>query len=111
LEVHTREQLPQDWAMTQNNLGTALADLAGRSEGAQAGAYLEQAVAAYRSALQVRTEASFPAGWCRTMRNLALAYELKRDWRNARQSYEELLRHEPGNTDLQAKISELAKKE
>ena len=26
LEVRTREQLPQDWAMTQNNLGSALKD-------------------------------------------------------------------------------------
>ena len=26
LKVRTREQLPQDWAMTQNNLGTALSD-------------------------------------------------------------------------------------
>jgi hypothetical protein len=26
LQVRTREQLPQDWAMTQNNLGNVLMD-------------------------------------------------------------------------------------
>ena len=46
--------------MTQNNLGNALSDLAERSEGPQAAAYLEQAVAAYRGALQVE-----PASNCR----------------------------------------------
>jgi tetratricopeptide (TPR) repeat protein len=108
--VRTREQLPQGWAATQNNLGNALDDLAGRSEGAQAAAYLEQAVAAYRSALQVTTEANFPAQWRRTMRNLARTYELKSDWSNARQSYAQLLHHEPENVEWQAKIRELVEK-
>src|SRR6516165_2926983 len=33
LEVRTREQLPQHWATTQNNLGIALRDEAARTEG------------------------------------------------------------------------------
>jgi hypothetical protein len=45
LTVHFREQLPQDWAMTQNNLGIALHALAGRSERAQASQYLARALA------------------------------------------------------------------
>ena len=110
LQVYTREQLPQDWAITQNNLGAAFDDLAVRSEGAQAKAYLEQAVAAYRSALQVFTEADFPARWLLTMQNLARTYERKSDWSNARQSYAQLLRHEPGNVHFQAKIRELTGK-
>ena len=35
LEVSTREQLPQDWARTQNNLGIALGDQGARTEGAK----------------------------------------------------------------------------
>jgi hypothetical protein len=34
LEVYTREQLPQDWAMAQHNLGLVLRALAGRAKGA-----------------------------------------------------------------------------
>ena len=73
LEVRTREQLPQDWAMTQNNLGNALWTLAGRSERPQAAAYLEQAVGAYRSALEVRTRAQLPQDWAMTENNLGNA--------------------------------------
>ena len=107
LQVRSREQLPQDWAATQNNLGNALAELAARSEGPQVAAHLEQSVAAFCSALQVITETSFPAQWIQTMENLARAYEFKKDWTNARQSYEQLLHHDPGNTGLQSKIREL----
>ena len=35
LEVYTREQLPQDWAVTQNNLGTALSGPGGSDRGAK----------------------------------------------------------------------------
>ena len=44
----TRERVPLDWAMTQNNRGTALRDLGERESGT---ARLEEAVAAYRVAL------------------------------------------------------------
>src|SRR6266481_2608326 len=37
LEVRTREQLPQDWAMTQNNLGNALSGQAARGLAGEAG--------------------------------------------------------------------------
>ena len=73
LQVRTREQLPQDWAATQNNLGTALDNLAGRSEGPQAVAYLEQAVAAFRSALQVYTREQLPQDWAMAQNNLGTA--------------------------------------
>ncbi len=44
----TRERVPLDWAMTQNNLGNALLRLGERESGT---ARLEEAVAAYRAAL------------------------------------------------------------
>ena len=52
LEELTRERVPLDWAMTQNNLGNALATLGERETGT---ARLEEAVAAYRAALEERT--------------------------------------------------------
>ena len=57
LEERTRERVPLDWAMTQNNLGAVLATLAERESGT---AHLEEAVAAYRAALEEWTpEAAF----------------------------------------------------
>ena len=44
-----RERVPLDWAMTQNNLGNALQTLGERESGT---ARLEEAVAAYRAALE-----------------------------------------------------------
>ena len=73
LQVYTREQLPQDWASTQNNLGIPLVDLAGCSEGAQAAQYLQQAVDAYRNALQVYTREKLPQGWAQIQNNLGIA--------------------------------------
>jgi len=43
--LRTRERVPLDWAMTQNNLSTALVSLSERESGA---ARLEGAVTAYR---------------------------------------------------------------
>jgi tetratricopeptide (TPR) repeat protein len=106
LQVRTRQQLPQDWAATQNGFGVALRDLAERSKGPDAATYLEQSVAACRAALQVRTEANFPAQWIQTTENLARTYEFKKDWSNARQSYEILLRHNPSKTELQSKVKD-----
>jgi tetratricopeptide (TPR) repeat protein len=50
LDRRDRERVPLDWAMTQNNLGTALQMLGERESGT---ARLEEAVAAYRAALEV----------------------------------------------------------
>jgi hypothetical protein len=111
LQVRTREQLPQYWATTENNMGAVLQVLGARSEGEQATSYLAQSVTAYRNALQVRTEAIFPAQWFRTMKGLAHVYEAKKDWVNARNTYQEMLRHNPGNATLSAKIKELENKE
>ena len=60
LEVRTRETLPQDWAMTQNNLGNALRDQGIRTGGERGIQLLAEAVAAYRQALEVRTRETLP---------------------------------------------------
>jgi hypothetical protein len=72
LEVRTREQLPQDWAATQSNLGTALAVLGEQASGEQAVQYLEQSVAACRAALEVYTREQLPQDWAETQYNLGV---------------------------------------
>ena len=59
--------MPLDWATTQNNLGNALSTLGQRESGT---ARLEEAVAAYRAALQERTRERVPLDWATTQINL-----------------------------------------
>jgi len=83
LTVYTREQFPQQWATTQNNLANALRDQAARVKGAEAVGFLvdqieavallDQAVAAYHQALTVYTRERFPQDWAMTQNNLANA--------------------------------------
>ena len=70
LEERTRERVPLDWAMAQNNLGNALARLGGRDGGT---ARLEEAVAAYRAALEEYTRERVPLQWAMTQNNLGSA--------------------------------------
>ena len=70
LEERTRERVPLDWAMTQNNLGVALWTLGERESGT---ARLEEAVAAYRAALEERTRERVPLDWAKTQNNLGNA--------------------------------------
>jgi tetratricopeptide (TPR) repeat protein len=69
LTVITRERVPLDWAMTQNNLGTALAVLGERGDDAA----LNAAVTAYREALTVLTRERVPLDWAMTQNNLGTA--------------------------------------
>jgi len=69
-EVYTREDYPEQWAMTLNNLGTAYSD---RIEGVRA-ANIEEAIACYREALKVRTPENYPEYWATTQNNLGAAY-------------------------------------
>jgi tetratricopeptide (TPR) repeat protein len=73
LEVRTRAQLPQDWAATQNNLGSVLSALGERAEGSEGLKYLNEAVVAYRAALEVRTRTQLPQKWAMTQNNLGNA--------------------------------------
>jgi tetratricopeptide (TPR) repeat protein len=66
----TREIDPLYWAETLINLGNALSSI-GRIAGDTA--RLEEAVTAYRAALEVRTRDVMPASWAATQNNLGVA--------------------------------------
>jgi tetratricopeptide (TPR) repeat protein len=70
LKEYTRERVPLDWAMTQNNLGNALTAWGVRESGT---ARLEEALAAYREALKERTRERVPLDWATTQNNLGNA--------------------------------------
>jgi Tetratricopeptide repeat len=58
--------VPLAWATTQNNLGTALSTLGAREGGT---ARLEEAVAAYRAALEEWTRDRVPLDWAASTGN------------------------------------------
>ncbi|MDB9313848.1 CHAT domain-containing protein, partial [Spirulina sp. CS-785/01] len=68
--VYTRTAFPEQWAKTQNNLANAYLYRI-RGERAE---NLEQAIAAYDAALEVRTRTAFPEQWAMTQNNLGNAY-------------------------------------
>ena len=70
LKEQNRDRVPLDWAVTQNNLGIALATLGERESGT---ARLEEAVAAYRAALEEWTRERVPLDWATTQNNLGNA--------------------------------------
>ena len=70
LAEYPRGRVPLDWAMTQNNLGTALAVLGARESGT---ARLEEAAAAYRLALMEWTRDRVPLNWAMAQNNLGNA--------------------------------------
>ena len=65
LEERTRDRVPLDWAMTQNNLANALATLGERESGA---ARLEEAIVAFDACLTV-TETAEPEALVRQVRS------------------------------------------
>jgi tetratricopeptide (TPR) repeat protein len=95
LEGYTREQLPQQWAMTQNNLGAVLQEQGTRTGGEAGARLLAEAVTAYRHALEVRTLETLPLQWAQTQNNLAQAYAHLEDWANAAASYTYVLQVYP----------------
>ena len=70
LEETIRERVPLEWALIQNNLGTALWTLGARESGT---ARLKDAVGAYRAALEERTRERVPLNWAQTQNNLGTA--------------------------------------
>jgi exonuclease VII small subunit len=70
LELWPVERVPLQWAMAQNNLGTALARLGERESGT---ARLEQAVEAYQAALEECTRERVSLVWARMQNNLGNA--------------------------------------
>ena len=65
----TRERVPLEWAMTQNNLGNALATLGHRGDNTA----LKNAIPAYREALKEVTRDRLPLAWAKTQNNLGAA--------------------------------------
>ena len=70
LERRPRQDVPLDWAMTQNDLGNALQALGERESGT---VRLEAAVAAYEAALEEWTRERVPLDWAMTQNNLGNA--------------------------------------
>ena len=70
LKENSRELLPLDWAMIQNNLCNALRTLGEREGGT---ARLEEAVAACREALKEWTHERVPLQWAMAQTNLGNA--------------------------------------
>ena len=70
LTVYTKEQFSQNWAMTQSNLGNALANQGTRTSGEAGIRLLGEAVTAYRGALTVQTKEQLPQDWALTQNNL-----------------------------------------
>ena len=70
LPAMIRDRVPLDWAMTQNNLGSALRMLGERESGT---ARLQEAADAFRLALKERTRDSVPLDWAMTQNNLGNA--------------------------------------
>jgi TPR repeat protein len=68
--VYTRQAYPEDWAMTQHNLGNAYLERI-RGERAE---NLEQAIFHYQQALEVYTRQAYPQQWATTQNNLGNAY-------------------------------------
>ncbi|MEO0844241.1 MAG: hypothetical protein AAF063_36025, partial [Cyanobacteria bacterium J06643_5] len=71
LTIFTKDTSPQDWAMTQNNLGIAYSD---RIKGDKAD-NIELAINCFQDALNVRTRNDFPQNWAMTQNNLGAAYK------------------------------------
>ena len=72
LEVYTKADQPQDWALVQTNLGIALWIQGDRATGDKADALFDQSAQASRSALEVYTEADEPQYWAMQRRTLEL---------------------------------------
>ncbi|MEM1394847.1 MAG: CHAT domain-containing tetratricopeptide repeat protein, partial [Cyanobacteria bacterium P01_H01_bin.150] len=70
LEVYTRKDFPQNWAITQLGFGNAYLK---RIKGNKAD-NIDKAIAAYNAALEVCTRKDFPQDWATIQNNLGLAY-------------------------------------
>ncbi|MFZ0258333.1 MAG: hypothetical protein WAN46_22480 [Gammaproteobacteria bacterium] len=91
LKGYPRNEFPEQWATTQNNLGNALGNQGIRTGGEEGRRLLAEAVSAYRGALEVYTRAQLPQDWAQTQNNLAAVYYLLEDWANAAESYTNVL--------------------
>ena len=72
-DIISRTGQPQAWADLNHKLGMAFYDLAKVSTGDDIARCQQQAIAAYRAALQVYTREALPQDWAMTQNNLAIA--------------------------------------
>ncbi|HEY0017781.1 MAG TPA: tetratricopeptide repeat protein [Longimicrobium sp.] len=72
VQLCARQNVPLDWATTQNNLANALWTLGERESGTSR---LEEAVAAYRVALEEFTRERVPLDWATVQNNLGTAFQ------------------------------------
>jgi CHAT domain-containing protein/Lon protease-like protein len=72
LRVYTEAELPQAWAITNNNLGNAYSKLVPFSENPKQ--QIEKAIECYANALRVRTDSELPQDYAMTNNNLGAAY-------------------------------------
>jgi len=70
LRVYTERDFPVQWAITQNNLGTAYGDLPTGDRGGN----LRRAIGCFEAALRISTERDFPVQWAATQNNLGVTY-------------------------------------
>ncbi|NET26037.1 CHAT domain-containing protein [Okeania sp. SIO1I7] len=70
LKVLAKKSNPENWAITQNNLGIAYSE---RISGDRA-LNLENAIAAFNLTLEIYTKKNFPINWATTQNNLGNAY-------------------------------------
>lgn len=77
LTVFTREDFPDQWATTQNNLGVALETQGERLGGKDGMDRLDEAIAAFRAAIEVRTRENLPNEWAMTQNNLGIALQTR----------------------------------
>ncbi|MBC6445421.1 MAG: tetratricopeptide repeat protein, partial [Alphaproteobacteria bacterium GM202ARS2] len=92
-----REDVPLDWASTQMNLGNALSTLGERESGTER---LEQAVDAYRAALEESTRERVPLQWAMTQNNLGNALADLGERRQKRAELEAALMAMKGAVDV-----------
>jgi tetratricopeptide (TPR) repeat protein len=69
LRVRTERDFPHEWAMTQNNLGNAYANLPTGDRGEN----LRRAIACFEDALRIYTERDSPQEYATTRKNLDTA--------------------------------------
>jgi len=96
LKVYTLKDFPEDYGMTQNNLGTAYSTLGEVEEKAE---NCKKAIKAYEEALKVYTLEDFPMDYGMTQNNLGTAYrtlgeveEKAENCKKAIKAYEEALK-------------------
>lgn len=71
LEIYTREQVPQDWAHAQFNLGGVLTNQSMHAEDAEGKRLLGEALTAYRASLEIYTRKELPQDWASTQFSIA----------------------------------------